>query len=396
MSTYDPLHGSRVLIADGERLFAEALAKALEDVGYVVAQTDPTAAANTVNKFAPDLLLWDIEAPGASSDIPAQIAETHPDLPIVVMARRPDRRRESRGRQAPNFIDKRFGLEAALQVIGLSLAQDGSHTNAGTLVEDAKQALRETNRAKLELISKMSHELRTPLNAIIGFSELMMGKSAAPLTFAQMQSYSEMIHVSGRHLLDLINDVLDLAKAESGKLLLEESEADLAQIISSIRQLFGARLREAGLELNERVPNHLRRLWCDESKLKRMLVHLVANAMNFTPSGGCIDLEVSETPTTLIIAVRDTGLGMEQEDLERVLDAFVQVETTLSRGHEGAGLGLPLVKALAALHGGTLRLESQLNRGTTARVLFPLERLGSSIDRADRGTNGGLAAVASS
>ena len=382
------------MIADADRLFADALAKALQDNGYAVAQTAPTDAPNMIKKFAPDLLLWDIEAPGASSNLLAQIAAARPDLAIVVMARRPDRRKTSRGKRGPNFIDKRLGLEAALDVIGLSFHQNDSKINAESLAEDVQQVLRETSRAKLEFVSKINHELRTPLNAIIGFSELMMAKSSAPLTFAQVQSYAEVIHASGRHLLDMINDVLDFAKAESGKLLLEESEVDLEQVIGSIRRTFGVRIRDAGLELHEKIPSHLRRLWCDERKLKRMLVHLLTNAMNFTPSGGRIDLEVSETPKALVVAVRDTGVGIAQEDLARVLEAFAQVETTLTRGHEGTGLGLALVKALVALHGGSLSLESQLNRGTTARLGFPRERVGSPVDTADFGGNWGAADVA--
>jgi len=179
-------------------------------------------------------------------------------------------------------------------------------------------------------------------------------------------------------LLEVINDILDFAKAQSGKLTLEESETDIAEVFASINRLLGPQIRDAGLQLGQRLPEHLSRLWCDERKLKRMLRYLITNAVKATPAGGRIDIEVTEARTGIVISVQDTGVGISKEDLTRVLEPFVQVENSRSRRYEGTGLGLPLVKAMIEIHGGNISLESELNKGTIVQLMFPRGRLATS------------------
>jgi signal transduction histidine kinase len=221
----------------------------------------------------------------------------------------------------------------------------------------------------------MSHELRTPLNAIIGFSELMVQGVLGPIENENYLSYIKDIHFSGRHLLDIINDILDYSKAEAGKLELLETEVDLRQTVATLLRLTGPKARDAGLVLRHRLPPELPRLWCDERKLKQMLLNLLSNAVKFTPSGGRIDVRIDYTPIRLAISVRDTGIGIAKSDQARIVQPFVQLENSTSRIHEGTGLGLTLVKAMVELHGGNLSFESELGRGTTARLTFPADRI---------------------
>jgi signal transduction histidine kinase len=368
--------GIRVLIVDGERAFVDALQAMLHGHGYKVRQVSPEAMREAVESFEPDILLWDIEAPAAAGAHLQTVIGMRPHLPILPMARRPDHRRLEPGRAATPFIDKRQGADAALAAIAHFLEQRHSEAvakGAAKRADDAKDA-------EIEFLAKISHELRTPLNAIIGFSELIIHDARTSLDQAQQRAYVEDIYASGRHLLEVINDILDFARAESGKLMLQESDADIAEILASIDRLLGPRIRDAGLRLNLEVPAHLSRLWCDERKLKRMLLNLITNAVKATPSGGHIDVSVADEAEGIVLSVRDTGVGIPPKDLQRVLEPFVQVENALNRRHEGTGLGLALVKAMIEIHGGRVELDSEVGKGTIVRLIFPRERLAAPFE----------------
>jgi len=357
----------KVLIADADCYFTQVLSIALSNCGWTVKQVVPESAAEALQQFEASLLLWNIEAPGSTSGGLAHIGALNPELIVLPMAKRPSRRRLPK-QGALDFIDQSLGVESAMAAIGQCLSR---HESAAV----SKQAAKENNRPELEFLAKVSHELRTPLNAIIGFSELIMRQAGSTQDHERHKAYVEDIHTSGRHLLDLINDILDFARAGSGKLLLQESEADIAEVMVSVNRLLGPRMRDAGLEYSQNIPAHLGRLWCDERKLKRMILNLLTNALKFTPSGGRIDVDVSESSTGIALSVSDTGIGIAEADLPRVLEPFIQVDNALSRSSEGTGLGLPLVKAMVEIHGGSLVLESKVNMGTTVRLIFPKERL---------------------
>jgi signal transduction histidine kinase len=372
----DQMVPHRIMIVDADSAFSDALAAALRSRGCVVMQTAPEVTDRMLERFETDILLWDIGGRG-TGDLLAQIENIRPLLRILPMARRPNRRRVIVNGSSPAFLDKSLGLESALATIRHCLAQRNTGDRA-SIVSGAKAE--ETKGAEIEFLAKISHELRTPLNAIIGFSELIIRDSRTPLDEQQQRSYVQDIHASGRHLLEVINDILDFAKAESGKLTLQESETDIAEVLTSINRLLGPQIRDAGLQFSQSLPEHLTRLWCDERKLKRMLLNLMTNAVKATPAGGRIDVEVSDTPAGIVISVHDTGVGISKEDLPRVLEPFVQVENSFSRRHEGTGLGLSLVKAMIEIHGGNIRLESELNKGTIAQLIFPRDRLATSTE----------------
>ncbi|MEE8273574.1 MAG: ATP-binding protein [Alphaproteobacteria bacterium] len=246
--------------------------------------------------------------------------------------------------------------------------------------EESSRAARETaelaNRAKTEFLANMSHELRTPLNAIIGFSEIIMGEMFGPIGVEQYKEYMKDIHESGSHLYNLINDILDVSKAEAGKLELSESEIDIADAVTRCVRLVGERAERAEVALEVEVPQGLPKLYADERKIKQILLNLLSNAVKFTPTGGKVSISARIEPDGWFrFAITDTGIGISEHDMADVMAPFGQVDSTLARRYEGTGLGLPLTKALVDLHGGELDLHSELDVGTTVTVRLPKDRL---------------------
>ncbi|MHA1567297.1 MAG: PAS domain-containing sensor histidine kinase [Alphaproteobacteria bacterium] len=232
------------------------------------------------------------------------------------------------------------------------------------------------NRSKSEFLANMSHELRTPLNAIIGFSEIMLTGTFGPIGNSKYLEYLGDINESGRHLLELINDILDLSKIEAGKLGLNECDVDVVSVIRSCFTLLKERANTGNLSLVQHAPRGMPALHADERMLKQILINLLSNAVKFTPEGGSIDLYVEANEHEgFTFTVSDTGIGLAAVDIPKVLMPFVQAESALDRKYEGTGLGLPLTKSLIELHGGTLDLHSEVGVGTTVTVRFPAERI---------------------
>lgn len=232
------------------------------------------------------------------------------------------------------------------------------------------------NRAKGEFLAVISHELRTPLNAIIGFSEIMQQKLFGPIGSEKYDDYVDDITYSGRHLLGIINDILDLSKAESGKLEVHEDEIDLCEMVDQALRMFRDNATKAGVRLSFDVPEDPILLWADERLLRQVLINVVSNAVKFTQQGGEVNVCVKDLGALgCCIAVEDNGIGIEQDALDKIVEPFVQVESALSRENGGAGLGLPLVKKIAEIHDGDLEFKSELGVGTTVTVVLPKWRM---------------------
>ncbi len=233
------------------------------------------------------------------------------------------------------------------------------------------------NRAKTEFLANMSHELRTPLNAIIGFSEVIqneiMGKAHNNPRYVD---YARDIRQAGTHLLGVINDILDIAKIEAGQLDLREDVFQTGEALEVCVKMLADQASESGLQLLREGPDRLPSLWADEKKFMQIVINLLSNAIKFTPEGGKVTLTAEiEGDGSLKLTVSDTGIGIAADDLERAMAPFSQVDSAYCRTHEGTGLGLPISRALAELHGGTLVMESEPDVGTTVIVRFPSERL---------------------
>ncbi len=242
-------------------------------------------------------------------------------------------------------------------------------------LRDARDQATAASRSKSEFLANMSHELRTPLNAIIGFSEALERELFGPVGNPRYREYAEDIHNSGVHLLSLINDILDLSKIEAGHFKLHEDETDLDHVVESAVRIVRHRAQQANIDLACSLPDPPLVVVADERALKQVLINLVSNAVKFSPDGGEISISGELASEHLRISVTDRGCGISEEDIPRALTPFTQLDGSLSRQHEGTGLGLPLAKHLTELHGGVLTIESELGQGTTVHIELPLSRV---------------------
>ncbi len=233
------------------------------------------------------------------------------------------------------------------------------------------------SRSKSDFLAMMSHELRTPLNAILGFSEIMQQRLFGPIGSDRYAGYVEDIHDTAEHLMHLIADILDLSKAEAGKLTLSEEEIDIFSMLGNCFRLMRERAAENGLRLLLQEPDGARPVMrVDPTLIKQVFLNILGNAIKFTPAGGSVRAMLStDQQGTWLVHFIDTGIGIAAGDLPRVVEPFVQVQSPFVRKHGGIGLGLPLVKKIIELHGGNLTIASIVGAGTTVTVSIPPERL---------------------
>ena len=244
------------------------------------------------------------------------------------------------------------------------------------LLRKAKEDADIASRTKTEFLANMSHELRTPLNAIIGFSDIMREQMFGPLGNAQYQEYVINISESGKHLLEIINDILDVARIEAGTLDLHTQWVEIAPVIEASTNLIRERAIQAGVMLRRSVQKDLPRLRSEPRRIKQILINLLSNAVKFTPKGGQITTRAKLLKSgDLMISVADTGIGMSADEIVTALTPFGQVDGKLARKYEGTGLGLPLTKAFVELHGGRLDIRSVPGKGTNVTVRFGANRL---------------------
>ncbi len=247
-----------------------------------------------------------------------------------------------------------------------------------TLVKEREESLRRATRAaeaanaaKTRFLANMSHELRTPLNAIIGFSEIISGQLFGLIANPRYLDYSGDILRSGRHLLEVINSVLDLARSESGKMMLDIHPTDMGEVLLDCATMVREQIAAAGLTLEMTGLDQPLPLSGDPAKLRQIFLNLLSNAMKFTPAGGRVWLDARLTPGGVAVTVGDSGIGMSAEDIDVAMQPFGQVDNRLERRYEGTGLGLPLTRALVELHGGTMTFDSAREQGTRVTVMFP-------------------------
>jgi len=306
--------------------------------------------------------------------------------PLVVDRAVPlDQIKQLIAREYPSTIQSGFliaaegrfaGFGAMAQLLELTVQQ--AHRRLIEL-DNARHAAESAAAARSRFLATVSHELRTPLNAIIGFSDLLLMQVEGGGKAMKLDEYLTDIRSSGRHLLQIINDILDFSKLETGAVALDEAEFELQPVVDAAVRIARGHSESKEVTLDAAPIEFETVLRGDERKLRQVLLNLISNAVKFTPRGGRVEI-FSQTGLagTLVIAVKDTGVGIAASDLERVFEPFVQADGNIDRASSGTGLGLPLSRRLVELHGGTLHLESEPGSGTTAIVTLPPERVCAS------------------
>jgi two-component system, cell cycle sensor histidine kinase PleC len=246
--------------------------------------------------------------------------------------------------------------------------------------DEARRRAEAANLAKSRFLAQMSHELRTPLNAILGFSEVMKSEVFGAHAVPTYKEYANDIHASGVHLLNLINEILDLSRIEAGRYELNEEAVSLTAVAEDCQHLLALRAKNRGITIHESFEQNMPRLWADERALRQICLNLLSNAIKFTPQGGDIWLKVGWTASGgQYVMVKDTGSGIPDDEIPIVLASFGQGSNAIKSAEQGAGLGLPIVQGLVDLHGGAFSLKSKLREGTEVLVTFPPERAMSAL-----------------
>ncbi|RVT92287.1 PAS domain-containing protein [Rhodovarius crocodyli] len=375
---------SRLARAESEaKRRAEVLGAMLENIGHGVCLFDGENRLLAANDVLRDMLLLDeaLLRPGThfrdyvmgllangSYGVGAEAVEAAQEY-LAMDRRQPSRRQ----RQTP--------LGQILDVVSQPIPSGGFVLTYTDVTEDrsvraelerARDAAEQANASKSRFLATMSHELRTPLTAVIGFAEALQRDPDAP----RREEYVASIHEAGKHLLSLINDILDLAKAEQGSLPVQEGRVDLRALLQGVGGVMRGEAEQAGLQLSLRLPAQMPALRGDDRRLRQVLLNLLANAVKFTPSGGRVVLgaePVADGGWAIIVA--DSGIGMHDADIPRAFQPFQQLDDSLARRFEGTGLGLPLARMLTEAQGGTLTLHSRRGEGTTALIRFPADRV---------------------
>jgi signal transduction histidine kinase len=361
----------RVLVVDDDVDLAESLQEILQSRGYTAAIAHSivgaTSAANALN---PHVAIIDVNL-GRENGLTliTTLKDAFPGILCVVITARGEVEHavEALRRGAFDYLLKPLHpletlsrLEKCFDKIALQQRAERAEAQS---------------EAKSAFLATISHELRTPLNAIIGFAGLMEDQRFGPLGAPRYREYVTDIKNSGEHLLGLINNILDLSRAEAGKLHLQEDVVDVAEVAEVCVRQMQLRAAESGLRLELALPASPLMLLGDASKLRQILFNLLSNALKFTPVEGHVLLKIEYASDGGInLVVKDSGVGMSPADIPLAMQPFTQLDNRLARRYEGTGLGLPLTRSLVELHGGSLRLESALSEGTTVTVAFPASR----------------------
>jgi signal transduction histidine kinase len=373
-----------ILVVDDDPVVCALMRATLQSDGFeVIEASDGIEGCRMYREHRPDLLLVDLMMPRMDGFELCRELRSHPEsayVPIVVATSLDDVPSIARAYDAgaTDFIPKPVNWlvlnHRVRYILRASRAFEELRRNQDRLIA-AKEAAEAANRAKSEFLANMSHELRTPLNAIIGFSGMMSDRMFGPLNERYLD-YANIIGTSGRHLLAIITDILDLAKADADKLFLSEEQVDLDEVVELSSQIIHDMARRAEIDFRTEIAKPLPELIADPAKLTQILVNLLSNAIKFTAPGGKVRLRVERClHQGITFQVEDTGIGMSAEQIPIALEPFGQIDSSLTRKHDGVGLGLPLTKRLVELHGGIINIASEPGKGTVASVHLPEERV---------------------
>jgi PleD family two-component response regulator len=382
-----------ILVVEDDPVVRSLTRDALEDEGYsVIEAEDGIAACEACAKTVPSLIMTDVLMPRMDGFELCRVLRRRPDthhVPILVATGLDDHQSIATAYEvgATDFISKPINW----LILGYRIRYMLRAANAFTDLLVEKERAEAADRAKSAFLANMSHELKTPLNAIIGFSGIMRDEMFGPIG-AQYADYAKIIGDSGAHLLTIINDILELATSEVQGLKLCEEDADIPAVVAFSTNIVAEMALKADIACTMMVEPGLPGFRGDGKKLQQILINLLSNAIKFTPAGGRVDLTAGRDASGgLVLRVADTGIGIAPDQMAVALMPFGQIDSTLSRKYDGAGLGLPLTKRLVDLHGGTLRINSAPGLGTTVTARFPAERFGPAPTPV---TSGGEAVIA--
>ncbi|HXP32236.1 MAG TPA: ATP-binding protein [Stellaceae bacterium] len=378
----------RILLVEDNPADARLTRALLAEAGKIAFElVDVARLADGMARLAEerfDIALVDLSLPDASGlDTVTRLRHSHPNIPLIVLSGLADEQAaiDALHGGAQDYLVKGQG-DGHLISRAIRYAIERRRTEAQLI--EAKEKAEAANRAKTEFLANMSHELRTPLNAVIGFSEILQMQTMGPLGHPAYVDYVRDIHVSGVHLLAIINDILDLSKIEIGHREVKAINLNLDTVLRYCARLVGERAATAGLTLVIETPPEPPQLQADEQMVKQMLLNLLSNAIKFTPKGGRVSAIAGlDEAGAAFIRVADTGIGMAPADVARALQPFVQIDNALSRKFAGTGLGLPLVKSMIELHGGHIAIDSAEQVGTAVTLHFAPERTLRGVVRLD-------------
>jgi signal transduction histidine kinase len=372
-----------ILIVDDDPVVRALMRASLESEGFgVIEATDGVDACRQCAARRPDLLVVDVVMPQMDGFELCREIRRNQDwgfLPILMATGLDDVGSISKAFEAgaTDFIGKPIQWMILNHRVRYMLRA----SQAFNEVRAKRNVAEAASKAKTEFLANMSHELRTPLNAIIGFSQMMRDSALGPLEEKYVE-YAGIIADSGQHLLSIINDVLDLAKTESNRLVLAEQDVDIAPVVELSSSIVRDMARKAEVRFEVELEAGLPALSADPAKLRQILINLLSNAIKFTPAGGSVSLTVKrEAAGGVGFRVADTGIGITADQMQLVFTPFGQVDSKLARKYGGIGLGLPLTKRLIELHHGTMEIASQPGEGTVVTARFPAERLAGAAVR---------------
>jgi len=384
---------TNILVTDDNAATLKTLSAGLEDMGYRVATAvSGGEALALISKQPFNILITDIKLPDISGlEILETAKELNPETAVIMITGHAsiETAVEAINEGAYAYILKPVAMTELVTLINNALREQRLLIENRELVESLQQsnkrleetnrALEQVSRAKSDFMAKMSHELRTPLNSIIGFSEVLLSNTMSPRDKATHDEFLNYIHISTKHLLNLIDSILDLSKVESGKMTLELSEFDLAMLIEDVRMtvlpILATKKQTLEIEIDEAISSIL----ADEPKMRQIFLNLISNAHKFTPRGGKIRIVCRlENPHLLHCSVIDNGVGISPQDQQRIFEEFGQVARSPNTRGQGVGLGLSIARRLVELHGGNIWLVSEVGCGSTFTFSIPIAKKGGA------------------